>query len=205
MLEEGDEKLLIDPGGVLYLDPIDPKDIPIPNGILLTHEHPDHYAPDVIQQILHEQAIPIITNVQLAEKTKKDGLHAEIIQPGETKVLGAFTIIGVAAAHGHTTKTSPDNIGFIVNGTVYHPGDSFLGEIPYGEIQVLALPIVSPWGPRFEAFAYAKKVHPKIVIPIHDAYFKDFFIKGQNIIAAENLGEAGITVKPLGPGESLEV
>lgn len=205
MLEEGDEQLLIDPGKYTFIDGITPKDIPQPHGVLFTHEHGDHYAPEETKQIINGAAIPIITNASLAEKAAQDGLYATAIAPGETKTLGAFTVRGVAASHGDIPGGPPENIGFIINDILYHPGDSLYGILPYASIKVMALPIGTPWGTRVQAFAHAKDIHPEIVIPIHDAYFKDFFIESQNTHAEKYLAEAGIAVKALAPGESLEI
>lgn len=206
LLDEGGQKLLIDPGEYTFIEgTVAPEDIPPPDGVLFTHEHADHYAPKQTKAILNGRAVPVITNASLAEKAKADGFLAEALAPGETKTLGAFTIHGVAAAHADIPGGAPENIGVIVNGILYHPGDSFGGNVPYGSVKVMALPIDTPWGTRAQAFAHAKEVKPEIAIPIHDAYFKDFFLKGQNGHAEEFLGREGITVRVLAPGESLDL
>ncbi len=56
-----------------------------------------------------------------------------------------------------------------------------------------------------DALAFAKKLKPKKVIPIHDVILKDFALDRIYTIVQTKLKEAGIEFYPLKLGEKLEV
>lgn len=206
LLEENGYRILFDPGAFTFAEHIvQPTDIPKPLAILITHEHPDHFLPDAIRVIEDGGPIPIITNAELAPKAAGMGFTAEALAPDDIKTIGPFTIRGVAGAHGDLPVPKPDNIGFVVNDVIYHPGDSLLGNIPYGSVPVLALPFMAPWGTTKLAYEYAVAVKPKIVIPIHDGYVKSFFLDRLYEQGKAVLEPHGISFTPLAPGSSIDV
>ncbi len=98
----------------------------------------------------------------------------------------------------------PESIGFIVNETLLHPGDSFDFETNY-PYKVLALPIAAPWMIRKEALDLGVKLKPERIIPIHDGMLKNFAAIATSNLAQKYFEPYGIKFHPLKPGEILEV
>jgi L-ascorbate metabolism protein UlaG (beta-lactamase superfamily) len=63
------------------------------------------------------------------------------------------------------------NIGFLVGGAVFHPGDAFT--IPEAPVKVLMFPIHSPWIRAIEAVDYVRTVRPERLAPIHDGFLNE--------------------------------
>jgi hypothetical protein len=60
-----------------------------------------------------------------------------------------------------------DNVGVMINETLYYPGDSFV--LPGQPVQILALPIGAPWLKISESIDFLVAIKPKMVFPTHDA------------------------------------
>lgn len=225
LVSEGDEKLLIDPGTFSFVEgKVKPEHIEAVDVLLLTHEHSDHYYPDAVRTIaakgqprivLRRSApssadIPpfarniIITHQPLAELLTKEDMKSEITSAGETLRHGPFTIQAVRAPHGALPVPKPENLGYLINKVLFHPGDSLefsLSESP----KVLALPVTAPWLTLKQALDTAIRAKPEIVIPIHDAIMKDFMLERIYAMCKKILAEHDIAFHPLKLGEVFEI
>lgn len=63
-----------------------------------------------------------------------------------------------------------ENLGYFIDETLYHPGDSL--SLPNEKVEVLALPVAAPWQKISETLEFAKTVNPKKCFPIHDGMLK---------------------------------
>lgn len=204
-LIEGNQRLLIDPGSFSFIEgKLRPEDLPLADIILLTHEHPDHYYPDALKIITATRKPIIITNENLALLLRNQSLAANVIRAGESIKQGAFTIQGIKAPHGDLPVSKPDNIGFLINGMLFHPGDSLKFSLPKPP-KVLALPVTAPWLTLQQAIETALRAKAESVIPIHDAICKDFMLERIYAMCKQVLGIHGITFRPLELGELLEI
>ena len=71
---------------------------------------------------------------------------------------------------------------------------------------MLALPVMAPWTRQVDVGEFAKALRPKIVLPIHDAFVKDFFLSQQYESYNRYFSELGIEFRPLPPtGEFIEL
>ena len=67
------------------------------------------------------------------------------------------------------------------------------------------LPIAGPWLRLIDALAYAKKLQPRTVIPIHDGIIRNFMLQRMyDNMCHPQFEEAGIEFRPLAPHEFLE-
>jgi hypothetical protein len=97
-----------------------------------------------------------------------------------------------------------DNVGVLINGSVYYGGDSYT--VPGGvEVDVLAAPIGAPWLKISEAMDYVLAVKPRRSFPIHEMTLSKAgkTMSGDRIKWAteQNGGE----YFALEPGDSLDV
>ena len=204
LIEEGGKKLLIDPGEFSFVEgKLKPEDLAPADFILITHEHSDHFFPEAIQKISKTGKPEIITHERIAELLKEKGIEARIIKSNEELKIGAFTIKAFAAPHGELIVPTPENFGYIINGKFLHPGDSL--EFPNAPIDTVALPITAPWLTLKAAYEAALRLKPKTVIPIHDAFVKDFMLSRIYAMLERKLTENKITWKPLNPDEGFSV
>jgi L-ascorbate metabolism protein UlaG (beta-lactamase superfamily) len=173
--------------------------------ILITHEHFDHLHEAAINEAL--AARPDLRVYAPASLAATFGAHPDqftAVSAGDELKVAGFTI----AVHGTTHAViHPDiptipNVGYLVDGTVYHPGDAYF--VPDATVTTLLLPTSGPWMKLGEAADYVRAVRPERVVQIHEMLLSEI---GQNL-AGTLLGEKGLTGIPLTmvpPGESISV
>lgn len=191
------QRLLTDPGSFCFMDGrVRPEQLGPVDVILLTHEHSDHFDPEALRTIVASGAPTLLAHPPLAEKVRAAGLPCKDIAPGSSRTVGGFTIEAMETSHGALPLPLPPHCGYIINGSLYHPGDSLV--FPMGRaIDVLALPIAGPWCTVVAAIEAAKALHPKLVLPIHDAIIQPFFIDRLHWMVGEGLKGSGIEFRPL--------
>ena len=179
LVEEGDEALLFDPGQREFLsDDATPETFAGVSVVAVTHWHPDHADADLIRRIVDRSGAKVI-----ATHDGERDLHAVGIDPTVPKdgtiSIGAFTLQTTLVPHAALLGSpSPDNLAFLVNDRLLNPGDSFdprLGD--YRGVFALALPVTAPWMTELDAAAFAERLAPGRVLPVHDGYVRDFFRK----------------------------
>lgn len=159
--------LVIDPGG-WSTDFVVPENVV---GVVITHEHPDHFDKGQLQKILEKNPeMCIFAHVdiiaQLADFTGKK----QVVSVGETVAVGPFTLRFTGGDHA---RMFPDtsicaNLGVVVNeGELYYPGDSFV--LPDCPVETLAVPASAPWMKLTEAMDFIAAVKPKTCFPTHNA------------------------------------
>ncbi|MET9595059.1 MBL fold metallo-hydrolase [Streptomyces sp. NPDC006516] len=169
-LERGGQSLVIDPGGFSEADATAGAD-----AFLVTHEHPDHFDEERLRAGLESNpAAQLWTLRSVAEQ-----LSAAF--PGRVHTVGhgdTFTAAGFEVqVHGELHAViHPDipritNIGFLVDGSVFHPGDALT--VPDHPVDTLMLPVMAPWNKIAEVIDYVREVKPRRAIDIHDALLTD--------------------------------
>ncbi|WP_411089649.1 MBL fold metallo-hydrolase [Streptomyces sp. 061-3] len=169
-LEKDGRTLVIDPGGFSEQDAALGAD-----AMLVTHEHADHFDEGRLRAGLEANpAAEIWTLRSVAEQ-----LSAAF--PGRVHTVGhgdTFTAAGFdVQVHGELHAViHPDipritNIGFLVDGSLFHPGDAFT--VPDHPVDTLMLPVMAPWNKISEVIDYVREVKPRRAIDIHDALLTD--------------------------------
>ena len=157
--------LVIDPGGYSETDAASGA-----SAILITHEHPDHFDERAVRSALDaDPAVEVWTLASVADRLA-DGY------PGRVHTVGhgdAFTVAGFdVQVHGrlhaviHPDIPQVTNVGYLVDGVVFHPGDALT--VPDLPLETLLLPLNAPWSKASEVADYVREVKPQRVIDIHD-------------------------------------
>ena len=105
----------------------------------------------------------------------------------------------------------PRHTAFLVDDRVLNCGDSFADPLlPYAGVEVLIMPVMAPFLTEVGVAAFARRMRPRHVIPVHDGYAKDFFVSQRYAnydrvftamnIAFHQLAEPGdgVTVRGIG-------
>jgi L-ascorbate metabolism protein UlaG (beta-lactamase superfamily) len=167
-LEKNGETLLIDPGTLTH-------DLVMPNGlvgIIITHEHPDHFDESVINDIISAYPDVVIYGPRsLVEGGTFPTMQESTI--GSEHQIGTFSVEFFGGTHATIHQSIPtiDNTGILIDKKVYYPGDSFFA--PNVPVEVLALPAAAPWLKIGESMDFLSAINPKIAFPTHDAIATD--------------------------------
>jgi len=165
VLKKDGQSLVIDPGE-WSTDFVVPDNV---IGIIVTHEHGDHFYPEKLREIIATNpGVSIYAHADVVAKAAD--LPALAVAPGETKQIGSFNVRFTGGEHARVFPDKPvcANIGVLVDdGELYYPGDSLV--LPEVIVKVLALPVSAPWLKLSEALDFLSAVHPKEVIPTHNA------------------------------------
>lgn len=196
LLETGSARLLIDPGtfatGFEVARELD--------GILITHQHPDHLDPEKLPVLLAANPnATLVVDEGSAAVTHDLGLQATVLRVGEHIELGGAAVHVAGGRHAVIHPDIPviSNNAYVVDhGAFYHPGDSL--SVPEQAIDVLGVPVAAPWLRSSEAITFLRAVKPRVALPIHDAVLSP--TGGQLYTGLlTRLGEgATVSVPPLG-------
>lgn len=195
-LEKDGRTLVIDPGAFSEADAGLGADV-----LLVTHEHPDHFEEGRIRAALDANpAAELWTARSVAQKLSA-------AYPGRVHAVGhgdAFEAAGFEVrVHGelhaviHPDIPRVTNVGFLVDASLFHPGDALT--VPDAPVDTLMLPVHAPWNKVAEVIDYVREVKPRQAIDIHDAYLADI-ARPIYDMALDNLG--GAPHRRLGAGES---
>jgi L-ascorbate metabolism protein UlaG (beta-lactamase superfamily) len=210
LLEENGERLLLDPGTFTLLEKKVTLDVfDGVRSILVTHAHPDHMDPDLIRRIVerNENKASVFANAEIVGKLKEKGVEATEFGSG-TRKLGAFEVRATAAPHEAILSSAlPANTAYLVNDRLLHPGDSYAAALrSFRGVPLFALPITAPWTTEVNTAAFADDLAPKRILPIHDGYVKEFFLKSRHEALGKHFEGRGIQYAAADePGTSVEV
>src|SRR5215203_1205897 len=179
LFEHEGEKLLFDPGTYSFLEGrVTPETFRDVSTVVITHSHPDHLALEPLKQILAVSGADVVTNGEVAVILRDEGIDATTIEEG-TLTAGAFTLRAIPTPHeAILTDTVPRHTAFLVNDQVLNCADSFADPLlPYAGVELLIMPVMAPFLTEVGAAAFARRMRPSQVIPVHDGYVKDFFVR----------------------------
>lgn len=199
LLEEGDAKILIDPGNYIFSEGwATPKDFALVDAIFITHEHRDHVEPEKLTEVMGGRTMPIYAPSAVSTLLAARGISSTPVTPGERLSVKNVTVEALDCPHGLLPDgiPTPPNDGFLFQGVFVHPGDCIKPNVPISA-KVLALPVSAPWLTLRDALAFAKEVKPEIIFPIHDANLK--YPDLVQSISAKVLQPAGIDFRALKP------
>jgi L-ascorbate metabolism protein UlaG (beta-lactamase superfamily) len=210
-LENDGEILAIDPGSFSELEDA----LGGAGTVLVTHEHADHVDLDRLPGIiadspsLHVYA-PAVVAEQLRQRDNERGgdaaerIHA--VEPGSAFEVPGFRIRTYGGQHAliHPLIPVVANIGYLVNETVYHPGDSFI--VPDGlTAPVVLVPIHAPWNKVSEVIDFVTAMRAERAFPIHDGLLNE---TGRGMVEKHvaNFGARyGTSYEHLAPRQSVQL
>ena len=192
MPEPVNRTVLFDPG---VFSEVSVDSLEFLDDIIITHEHPDHCNPELIQKLATKfPKVRIKTPATLVPKLEGISVTTEAVEGVE---------LFQAPHEGHPPfMNPPENIGVHYLGKLTHPGDSH----HFTESkEILALPITAPWGSTDTAVQLALQLKPKYILPIHDWHWKDEVREDMYGRLEGVFQQAGITFYKLKNGEPIVI
>lgn len=201
VLCEGDRRLVVDPGAFTEAGALDGA-----TAVLVTHEHPDHFVPDRLRAAMDaDPGLEVWTNKSVAPQLEGLGTRVHVVGSGDAVTVAGFEVHVHGELHAEIHPDIPriPNIGFLVDGLVFHPGDALT--VPDEPVATLLLPVHAPWSKGSEVIDYVRAVHADQAYAIHDGLLSDTGLR----VMAGLLGQGGPgTPTPysrLAPGDSVEL
>jgi L-ascorbate metabolism protein UlaG (beta-lactamase superfamily) len=184
----------LDSGAVLVVDPgtwSEAHALWGADAVLITHEHNDHV--DVLR--LAGLGAPVYGPAG----AKVDGLEIVPLESNEERVVAGVAVTAVGGRHAYTYRDKPEcaNLGYVIDGRLYHPGDAL--HVPEHPVETLLVPMQGAWLKTEEAIDFANAIGPERAVGIHDAQING---RGLNSINGWFTKEIAADYRWLAPEES---
>ncbi len=171
--------------------------------VLITHEHADHI--DAERLVKAYEANPELrVYLPAAAAGQLDAMAdgVTVVDVGDSFTAAGFPVRAVGGAHAEIYEGLPGcaNVGYIVAGSLYHPGDSVF--VPGSAVETLLVPTMAPWLKLAEAIEFVRAVRPARAFSIHDAGLSP---RGEVGVDRWLTGRGGTDYARLTPGESVEL
>jgi L-ascorbate metabolism protein UlaG (beta-lactamase superfamily) len=201
VLSDGDRRLVVDPGAFTEESAWDGA-----TAVLITHEHFDHFDPARTRAALDaDPALEVWTNASVAAQLEGVGPRVHVVGAGDALTVAGFDVQVHGEWHAIIHRDIPQvhNVGFLVAGQVFHPGDALT--VPDVAVRTLLLPVHAPWSKTGELIDYLREVRAQRAIALHDGLLNETGLA----LVAGLLGERGPgTPTPytrLASGESIDL
>lgn len=160
-VEDEATRILIDPGQLGS-----PPALAGVEAILITHQHFDHFDPDLIAKAA-ARSIPVWMPPDAADDfTHLDNVHEAVAGDVFTVRTLTVEIAGDRHAEVHPQVAGPQNRAYLIGGAVFITGDEH--PAPPGPFTALVTPIDAPWLRATDLIQYVHRHKPHQVIGIHD-------------------------------------
>ena len=201
LVEEGRARLLLDPGtlsgGFEELEGL--------TAVLFTHQHADHLDRERLRGLLDRNPrARVLSDEGSAEPLGEAGVEVEVVRDGEELQVGGVAVRVAGRDHAviHPDVPVIPNVGYLVGGRLFHPGDAFT--MPGQPVEVLAVPAGAPWLKLADAVDYLRKVGPRVAVPVHEKVLSELGI-GSHYRLLEQLGGPGMKFTVLDDGRPVEL
>jgi L-ascorbate metabolism protein UlaG (beta-lactamase superfamily) len=202
LVEEGRARLLLDPGsfsqGFEELEGL--------TAVCFTHQHVDHLDAERLGGLLDRNpGVRVLADEGSAEALGEAGAEVEVVHDGDDLDVGG---VGVRVAGRVHAAVHPDippipNVGYLVGGRLFHPGDALT--VPGEAVEVLAVPAGAPWLKLSESVDYLRQVGPRVAVPVHERLLSSAGVAA-HYRQLEHLGARGATeFRVLDDGRPVEL
>jgi len=165
-LEKEGRTLVIDPGSLTEPQALVDVDV-----ALITHEHPDHVQGEKLAVLAESRpGLEIWTTPGAAEHLEGIRAQVRIVGEGAAFEAAGFEVLVYGKLHA-VAWPRVANVGFLVDGRVFHPGDAYT--VPETDIDTLLLPTHASWLKATELIDYVREIAPRRAYSVHDGFLND--------------------------------
>jgi L-ascorbate metabolism protein UlaG (beta-lactamase superfamily) len=168
--------------------------------ILITHEHFDHFDEAVIAVALEARPeLRVYGPAAVVDRWQARRGQVTPVVEGERFEVDGFEVDVFGDLHAPIHQDIPQvaNVGYLIDGTVYHPGDSYY--VPAAPVTTLLVPTSGPWTKFGEAVDFVRAVSPQSAVQIHEIMLSEI---GQQSVAMfispKMLTDVSLTIVPVG-------
>ncbi|MFF3856867.1 MBL fold metallo-hydrolase [Micromonospora sp. NPDC002575] len=192
-------------GGVLVVDPgvfSDPAALDGADAVLITHEHPDHVDVAALTRQLDRRPLRIHGPASLAGVLGDAAEALEPVVPGQSFTAAGVPVRAYGGRHAviHPDIPVVDNLGYLLDDVVYHPGDSLVAPEDV-QVDTLFAPIHAPWSKFSEVLDFIRAVAPRRAFALHDGLLND---NGLAVLNRQYAALSGTDYQRLEPGSRLD-
>lgn len=204
-LEQDGTVLLVDPGS---FTPRAAELLGTATAVLVTHVHHDHVDVEAVRSALHRRPDLVVhgPGEVVAALDPTGALRDRVVQVGDgdrLEVAGvSVEVVGGDHAQIHDGIEVPSNVGYVVAGTVYHPGDAY--RVPATPVPTLLLPVSGPWTSTGAAIDFVVAARPERSIAVHDVMLSETGLRSTAMFLGEQ-GLTGVPLSTLADGETTEL
>ncbi|MDT3401129.1 MULTISPECIES: MBL fold metallo-hydrolase [Mucilaginibacter] len=208
LLEKDGFQLLFDPGKFTFAeDLVKVEQFIKVNAVIITHSHPDHLHVEQLKAIVKLSGAKIYTNKEVAKELKESGLSYNLVEAGLFDI-GPFALQAINVKHENILDSPlPDMQAYLIDGRVLNPADSFgTYDDEFQQPELLILPVMAPFTTEIAVAEFADHIKPKAVLPVHDGYAKEFFLKQRYETYSKHFEKRGIVFhQAMQPGFSISI
>jgi L-ascorbate metabolism protein UlaG (beta-lactamase superfamily) len=165
-------------GAVLVIDPgtfSEPAALDGVDAVLITHEHVDHIDVGMLADALGKRpSVTVHTHAEVVPKLDALAGVVTTVESGQSFDAAGFRVRAYGGWHAiiHADLPRVVNLGFLVEDTIYHPGDSF--DVPAdANVETLLVPVSAPWLKLAESVDFVRAVAPRRAYAMHDCLLSD--------------------------------
>ncbi|GAA4312902.1 hypothetical protein GCM10023178_22350 [Actinomadura luteofluorescens] len=124
---------------------------------------------------------------------------------GDAVTIAGFDVHVYGEDHElmHPDLPPVPNVGFLVDGEVFHPGDALT--VPSEPVPTLCLPGNAPWMRALDLYEYTRAVRPGRAFAIHDGLLNDIGLQVMEHVLTSAGDELGKEFVRLTPGASVDL
>lgn len=197
-----DRTILIDPGTFSEASGA----LATADAVLITHEHFDHFDADALRAAMAARpALEVWTSRAVAENLADLGGRVHQVGHGDAVTIAGFDVHVYGEDHElmHPDLPPVPNVGFLVDGEVFHPGDALT--VPSEPVPTLCLPGNAPWMRALDLYTYTREVRPDRAFAIHDGLLNDVGLSVMERVLKSAGEELGREFRRLTPGTSVDL
>lgn len=200
-LEKDARSLVIDPG---VMTP-EPDILDGVEAVLVTHEHFDHFEADrLVTATAKDPQLTIYTCPGVARHLTQLSDRVHVVGNGDEFSVAGFEVAVIGEKHHFSHPDAPpvDNVGFLIDGEVLHPGDALPDVL---NVSTLLVPGQAPWMTVPDLISYLRRIRPRRAYAIHDGLINDWGIHVLESVLNSEAERLGADIRRLKPGESVEL
>jgi len=200
-LDKDGEGLVIDPGAFGGAEALDGA-----SAVLVTHEHFDHVEPDTLRAAMTANpGLRLWAAAPVAEQFADFGDRTRAVAHGDDFTAAGFTVHVYGDKHAviHPDVPAVTNVGFMIDGAIFHPGDSYT--VPEDPASTLLVPISGPWFSTREMIDYVRAVAPQRTFAIHDALLSPIGLSVAEMFAGLAAGPNNASYTRVEPGTTVDI
>src|ERR1700678_2887217 len=196
-LDKEGSRLLLDPGTFT----LNAAELAASAGtILITHEHFDHFDEEAIAVALEARPeLRVYGPAAVVDRWQARAGQVTAVAEGDRFDADGFAVAVFGSLHAAIHQDIPQvaNVGYLIDGDVYHPGDSY--HVPPARVTTLLVPTSGPWTKLGEAVDFVRALSPERAVQIHEIMLSEI---GQQstamFLSPKMLTDASLTIVPVG-------